>query len=417
MRYRLLETMRTFALEKLADAGETSLLMLRHAETLLEFLAPLYSVQRHFVTQEELLYCGAELDNLRAALEWAESPTGDRTLGYKLVANGARLWRIHELRNEGIDRAQRLLPLPPDLSPEIEAGFNLALASLGELGARSECFAASLRAAELYRSLRNTSGLLEALCDVAILGSPRGETQTAAAAIAEAETLIGPQTPPRQAARFAFAKAGNYFRRGQYQQAVESVLEQAAIYRSSGDEWGQQLALSNAAIYECALGRFDSAIARLHTALEILQRMKAPAVHQTLVNLARAYALSGDRGKALAYGREAVPYSQRIGWTARLLHCLALVHARSGDEGRAVCLASYFEAAYARVGFIPTPMQATVHNEIRELTQAALSLAELDRYTAMCSTMSEERAIAVAFNMASSVDDLISLNPSDAIVA
>jgi tetratricopeptide (TPR) repeat protein len=215
----------------------------------------------------------------------------------------------------------------------------------------------------------------------------------------------------------AFAKAGSYFRQGQYQEAVESVLEQAEIYRSNGEEGGQQLALSNAAIYECALGRFDSAITRLHTALETLQRIQSPVVHQTVVNLARAYALSGDREKALAYGREAVPYSQRIGWTARLLHCVALVHARYGDESRAVCLASYFEAAYARVGFIPTPMQATVHNEIRDLTQAALSLAQLDRYTAISSTMSEERAIGVAFDIESSVDELISRSPSHAIVA
>lgn len=418
VRYRLLETMRAFALERLADAGEMALLMRRHAAALLEFLTPFHSTpRRHSLTHKESAYLGGELDNLRTALAWAGSLAGDRALGCELVAVSAAVWHSHELHNEGIDCAQRLLPLPADTLPETEAAFNLALAALGFLGARNECFIASLRAAELYRSLGNAWALVDALSLSAIIGSARGEAKIASAAIAEAETLIGPQTPARRAARLALAKAGNYFRHGQYERAVESALEQAALHRSENDEWDAQLALSNAAIYECGLGRFDAAIARLHTALEILTRMDAPfGIGQTLVNLARVYALSGDRSKALAYGRKAVPHSQRMGWTARMLHCLALAHARCADESRAVCLASYFETTDARVGRIPTPLQVTVHDEIQKLARATLSPTELDRYAAIGGTMSEERAIAVAFDIESSVDELISLN-SDAIVA
>ena len=418
VRYRLLETMRSFAQEKLAEAGETALLMRRHAAALLEFLTPVYAVPRQrSLTHKEFAYFRAELDNLRAALAWAASPAGDRTLGCELVAVSGVVWGSHESMNEGIDCARRLLPLPAELSLETEAGFNLTIAGLGLLGARNECFVAALRATELYRSLGKTFGLLNALCLSAHIGSARGEAQTAAAAIAEAETLISPQTPPRHLVRLALAKAGNYFRHGEYERAVESALEQAAISRSENDEWNAQLALSNAAIYECGLGRFDSALARLHKALEILRRINAGlGIGQTLVNLARAYALSGDRSKALAYGREAVPYSQRIGWTARMLHCLALVHARCADESRAVCLASYFETTNARIGRIPTPLEVAVHNEIQKRARDTLSPTEVDRYTAIGGTMSEERAIAVAFEIERSVDELISLD-SDAIVA
>ncbi len=102
---------------------------------------------------------GAELDNLRAALDWAASPTGDRALACALIGRSGRIWIIHALLSEGIERALRLLPLPKDLAPEIEARFNLLLGSLGYLGARRECFLASLRAVELFRTLGNTPRL------------------------------------------------------------------------------------------------------------------------------------------------------------------------------------------------------------------------------------------------------------------
>ena len=76
-RYRLLETMRTFALEKLAAAGETQVFLRRHAEALLAFLTPL-DEQRWKALPADQIRVGAELDNLRAALDWAESAAGDR---------------------------------------------------------------------------------------------------------------------------------------------------------------------------------------------------------------------------------------------------------------------------------------------------------------------------------------------------
>ena len=62
----------------------------------------------------------------------------------------------------------------------------------------------------------------------------------------------------------------------QLEQALESALRQAALYGESGDAWGEYLGLCNAAFYECGLGRFDSAIARLRTALEALRQINAP---------------------------------------------------------------------------------------------------------------------------------------------
>ena len=397
-RYRLLETMRALALEQLATAGETPALLRRHAEALLAFLLP-YDDQQRTRKIADRIRLGRELDNLRAALGWAESTAGDRALACALIASSGAIWLVHDLGHEGVERALHLLPLPEGLSPAIEARFNLLLGSLGSHGVRRECFLASLHAADLYRSLRDTRRLIDALIFAALIGSRLGQAQQVADAIAEAEALIDPHAPPTQAAALALAKAVNHSYLARHEQAVEGALRQAEFYRDSGNELGVQLAMSNAAFFGCGLGRFDSAIVQLRTALDALRRINAPyGVGKALQFLVFAHALRDDRDEALATGRTAVPYAQRGHSVAWMLLFIALVHARHGAHDRAASLVAYFDDESARRGYIPLPMLARVRDEILARTRAALGPVEFDRQTAIGATLTEERALALAFD-------------------
>jgi predicted ATPase/DNA-binding winged helix-turn-helix (wHTH) protein len=396
-RYRLLETMRAFALEKLAAAGETPTLLKRHAEALLAFLTPL-DEQRWKAGPAEQIRVGAELDNLRAALAWAESAAGDRAFACALIGCSSSVWMAHAQLNEGIERALAMLPLPESLPPEIEARFNLFLATLGYIGPRRECLGASLRAAELYRSLRNTSRLVDALIFAALIGARLGETQLVAAALAEAEALIAPDAPARQAAALAVSNAHNYLSLGQHDRAVDSALRQAEFYRGSGNEWGEQLALCNVALYECGRGRFDAAIELLGNVLDSLRRMNAPhGAGTALLHLAIAHALRGDRDEALTSARAAVPHMQRMQDVAPTLQAVALVHARHRAEDRAASLLGYLDHAFARSGRILYPMMVKMHDEIVARARAALGPEEFERRMAAGTALTEEQAIALAF--------------------
>ncbi|MBA2549121.1 MAG: helix-turn-helix transcriptional regulator [Burkholderiaceae bacterium] len=397
-RYRLLETMRAFALEKLAAAGETPLLLRRHAEAMLAFLSPL-DEQRWKATTAAQIRAGAELDNLRAALAWAESAAGDRAFACELISCSSSVWMAHAQLNEGIERALAMLPLSESVSPEIEARFNLFLATLAHMGVRRECFLASLRAAELYRSLRNTPRLVDALIFAAMIGARLGELQQVAAAISEAEALIAPDAPARQAAALAVSKAVNYLHLGQHDRAVESAMRQAALYRDSGNEWGVQLALCNVGLYECGRGRFDAAIELLGSVLAALRQMNAPhGIGTAMSFLALAHALRGDRDEALANGRAAVPHIQRMQDVAPKLLTIALVHARHGAEDRAAGLLGYVDHSFAIAGRIPFPMIMSMRNEIVARAQAELGPVEFDRQLAAGAALTEEEALAVAFD-------------------
>jgi predicted ATPase/DNA-binding winged helix-turn-helix (wHTH) protein len=400
-RYRLLETVRVLALEKLAEAGETSALLRRHAEALRAYLLP-FDDERWTLATADQIRLGAEIDNLRAALGWAESASGDRALACALMSSSGGIWMVHALLGEGIRHALRLLPRPGSVAPEIEARLNLLIGSLGYSGARRECFLASLRAVELYRSLGNARRLLDALIFAAQIGSRLGETGPVAAAIAEAESLIGPDAPARQAAALAVAISVNHQYLGQEQEALESALRQAAFYRAGGHAWGVELAMINCAFHECGLGQFDAAIARLHSAIDALRRMGAPyGVSHALHILAFAHAMRGDQDEALANARAVVPHLHRGADPVGLLLSIALVHARHGAEGRAARLLGYLEREFGRAGRIFFPTLARVRDEIRTRTRAALEPAELARQTAAGDAMNEEQAIAVALGTSS----------------
>lgn len=397
-RYRLLETMRAFALEKLAAAGETPSLLKRHAEALLALLSPI-DEQRWKAGPAEQIRLGAELDNLRAALAWADSAAGNRAFACALIGCSSSLWMTHAQLNEGVERALAMLPLPESVAPEVEARFNLFLGTLGYISARRECLRASLRAAELYRSLRNTPRLVDALIFAAIIGARLGETRLVAPALADAAALIAPDAPARQAAALAVANAMNYFTLGEYERAIESALRQAELYRDSGNEWGEQLALCNVGLYECGRGRFDAAIELLGSVVNVLRRINAPhGVGNALQHLAIAHALRGDRDEALASARAATPHMQRTQDVAPNLLTVVLVHARHRAEHRAARLLGYVDQAFASSGRFLFPMMASMREEIVVRARAALGPVEFDRQMAAGAALTEEQALSLAFD-------------------
>ena len=77
VRYRLLETTRAYALEKLVQAGEFDAAARRHAERYLDLFEGAEAAAAARPTDEWLADYVPRMDNLRAALNWAFSDTGD----------------------------------------------------------------------------------------------------------------------------------------------------------------------------------------------------------------------------------------------------------------------------------------------------------------------------------------------------
>lgn len=91
-RWRLLETVRVYAMEKLVDAGERSGALHRHARYYTALFQPFGSEDQLQTALDGIGTYRREVDNLRAALDWAFSPEGDAPMGVELAAIAADFW-------------------------------------------------------------------------------------------------------------------------------------------------------------------------------------------------------------------------------------------------------------------------------------------------------------------------------------
>jgi predicted ATPase/DNA-binding winged helix-turn-helix (wHTH) protein len=104
--YRLLGITRAYGVEKLGQGDQQQPVSRRHA-------AYLCSVFEHAETDwqtrtkaEWLSVYAIWIDDVRAALDWAFSPTGETALGIALVADSAPLWFALSLTSEYVERGE-----------------------------------------------------------------------------------------------------------------------------------------------------------------------------------------------------------------------------------------------------------------------------------------------------------------------
>src|SRR5690606_20379519 len=91
----------------------------------------------------------AEVDNVRAALEWAAGPDGDRALGLTLAAEPSFVWLANASQAEGLRRVRAFEPDVTAATPAAQAArFWLTFANMGVFSADGDCFAAAARAAD-----------------------------------------------------------------------------------------------------------------------------------------------------------------------------------------------------------------------------------------------------------------------------
>jgi predicted ATPase/class 3 adenylate cyclase/DNA-binding CsgD family transcriptional regulator len=179
-RYRLLETVRQYALEKLGESGEGDDVRARHRDHYLG-IVDLFDNPAEVSDEQQIERVEAEIDNLRGAFAWSLD-RGDVETALRFASALLPLWlargRIHEALVGWFDAAlsasdgQR-----GDLAPAIEARAlaDRAVLHAWAIGTDSEDWAE--RALEMAREIGDSALLARALAARGVVAVYRGEAE------------------------------------------------------------------------------------------------------------------------------------------------------------------------------------------------------------------------------------------------
>lgn len=113
-RYRLLDTLREFAREKLDDKKEEASLRARHLAWFADWAEEIESNLDSMPLYESQRLADAERNNLQAALNWAVETKGGRADGLRLIVAASWIWFRHSHFSEGFHWAEHFIPLTTD---------------------------------------------------------------------------------------------------------------------------------------------------------------------------------------------------------------------------------------------------------------------------------------------------------------
>ena len=168
LHYRLLETTRAYAREKLIESVEFDHVARRHAEYYRDLFQHADAELETRPTAEWLPAYRPHIDDLRAALDWAFSPSGDVGVGMALTAAAVPLWAHLSLWTECRARVEQAIAtlgrqVPSDPRRDMRLYLALGHALMHAQASAPEIDAALTKALELAEIMDDTRYQLGAI--------------------------------------------------------------------------------------------------------------------------------------------------------------------------------------------------------------------------------------------------------------
>ena len=406
VRYRLLETMRAYALEKLADANETPILMERHALAMSAFFTQLWEMRPTLGPAVTRQLSEPELDNARAALVWAGSAvdgtdaTSVTAAAIVLAAAVARLLLLRGQGQEALRCMQAWIDRVDDsVHPVVAARFWTMYAVFGDSGRLPGATAqdALTRAERLWRRRGEHCRLYGVLCSKAASLHETGRHREAEALMREILALEDPAWPAWVRKPRVHAALLGAMLQGRLEEALQLrvVLEQLRA-ADPGDKAESTSLASLESLIKLGLGRFDEVLA-ITEAFDGRFGPRHPDACRW-VHAHRAFALMFlDRtDEATQAVRRDIDTWRRDGLLLRYCGHLALLVAKQGRLADAVRLDGAAEAHVARSGMVRGPSATLARRRLRQLfEESRLKADDVDRWRREGEVLDEESLVAL----------------------
>ncbi|ALI03658.1 transcriptional regulator [Pseudomonas sp. FW306-02-F02-AA] len=182
--YRLLDTTRSYALEKLDQANDLPDTLERHAERCLALMHQAQNDWEHIQTDIWIERYARSLEDIRSALDWGLNAQGPQALAIRLASVSTPLWQeLSLLKEHGVyvRKALALLELTPEPCPRLKMALKLALGSscYHTQGGTAETVEAFVSARTLAERCNDVAGQLRAVSGHMAVNLSCGNYQTA----------------------------------------------------------------------------------------------------------------------------------------------------------------------------------------------------------------------------------------------
>ena len=385
VRYRLLDSMRDFAIAELTAAGETESAAAAHAEFFAAESGRMARENDDRPDHEWRARHRDDIDNFRAALDWAFSRGRDDLITV-LVGNLHPYWNMSALDDEGMRRSEAALAFLGERAREPRFAIVwIAVAWCANTLLRNR---RSLEAAETALELARAGGdeLLEGAAlrviglDHHRLGDDPALAEAALAQAVEINRRIG---RPMRAVNSLIDHATSLLRTGDLERARIQLVEAADLARARG--WPRQIldAEANLAEIEFALGNVDEACALARRCVEAYRNRPLRLTYANALSNLASYLCSGGHDlEAAERAREALSVARAFAHepsVALAAQVIALCDARAGAVSRAAQLLGYADAVYVRRDAQREPTEASVRDAIMRELCARMAAASIER--------------------------------------
>jgi predicted ATPase/DNA-binding CsgD family transcriptional regulator len=341
-RYRMLETLQQYALERLAERGETDGARLQHAIYFLGLAERAEGELRGPREGEWSARLEDESENLRAALRWVID-RGEAALALRL---GSALWRFWTQRGhliEGLVWLEQALALTTASGTTTEEMLRYRAGALNGAGnvaaARGEHARAALfhdASLALRRRLADPAGEAISLHNLGTAARNLGDPARAYTHFSESLDLFRTLGDTRNAALSLLNLGRLSHDAGDYERATSLYSEGLALFRTVGSDHGVATALNR--LGDLARDRGELAIAeRLHGDALSLRRGRGDpwVIGLSLTGLARAAAARHDHAQTMALAVQSVQSLHDAGASRDAAAALVIVATAATATGQA----------------------------------------------------------------------------------
>ena len=329
-RYRLLETVRQYAREKLLEAGEGISIRDRHLNYFMQLAE---RAEPEFIGPDQVRWMkrmDMELDNLRVALEWALER--DVQAGLRLASALRWFWVTYDHIRDGSDKLAELLIQPPALArTPVRAK---ALATQSYLVPYFEDYNQSHTLVEeslsIYQELGDRRGIAESL----LIKATSVETLEIGRVLIDESLAHYRALDDKPGLSWALGVRGEFADNQNYAEAKYYMEQSLAICRELGHVAGIGVNLINLGTFAVRHGDYALARTWLEEAAQVNRPLGRVRMAETMLALGDLEFRDGHHELARAYLEEVVSVMKETGhvitgnWTlARLGHIAASVGA------------------------------------------------------------------------------------------